>query len=118
MDYSPKLKKAMLQIEEIINENDIAGIVCLHDKTGHGEYLHALGPSYSVISLRNGKIKLKASRNKNLKRIATTANMLRTLITLIGNAFIHIEPLDKALTKKFDIKHGGKGFIDPKTLEN
>lgn len=49
MQYSPKLKKVIEQIKDILKENDIAGFVLLHTP-GYSEYLNHTETSYSCIT--------------------------------------------------------------------
>lgn len=73
MQYSPKLKKVMEQIKDLLKENDIAGFVVLHTP-GHSEYLNAVSPSYSCAYLQNGDLafRLKSSEvgKEQAKKIA------------------------------------------------
>lgn len=80
MQYSPKLKKAMKEIKGILEKNDIAGFVIIHDP-GFVEYLNHLSPSYSCIRVERGALraKLKSSElppGKAEKIAGDTNNMM------------------------------------------
>lgn len=56
MQYSPKLKKAMEEIKQVIAKYDIAAFVMLHDEAQFSEYLNSISPSYSCATNENGMI--------------------------------------------------------------
>ena len=58
MQYAPKLKKAMEEIKDILNKNDIAGFVVLHTP-GFSEYLNHFETSYSCAKIVDGHVRLK-----------------------------------------------------------
>ena len=83
MQYSPKLKKAMQQIQAILTENDIAGFVVLH-APGYSEFLNHVTTSYSCAMIENDRIHLKLSAKQigieKAKEIANnTLNMSKKL---------------------------------------
>ena|SRR5690349_3400041 len=91
MQYSPKLKKAMAEIEGILQDNDIAGFVLLHDPLGFAEYRNHLNPSYSCAFIENGafRVKLKAADlpggKVQAKQIAAdTYNMVSLMTDILG----------------------------------
>ncbi len=61
MPYSPKLKKAMMEIIKILKHNDIGAIVILHTDTQHSEFLMKVDPSYSCIKYNGTEIRIKSS---------------------------------------------------------
>lgn len=52
MNYSPKLRKAMEEIKDVLKKHDIAGFIAIHTP-GHVEYSHNLMPSYSACNIDN-----------------------------------------------------------------
>lgn len=92
MQYSPKLKKAMSEIKDILHKHDIAGLVVLHTP-GYGEYLMELSPSYSRLKIdpEKGFMRFKAKLEDDFKgdkkamekAVAETCNML-SIIGEIG----------------------------------
>lgn len=72
MQYSPKLKKVMKEIETILKKNDVAGMVALHDVMGHyptkeggirvngfSEELFHINTSYAAHKEKHGAVILK-----------------------------------------------------------
>lgn len=85
MQYSPKLKKAMELIKDILKDNDIAGIVVLHTP-GHSEFLMGLETSYSCAKFEGDTLRVKAKladfngdKEAWALKMATTSNMLSLL---------------------------------------
>lgn len=111
MQYSPKLKKVMEQIKDILKENDIAAFVVLHDEKGFSEYLNAISPSYSCAYIAQGSMafRLKGSEvgKERAKRIAGgTYNMVTHFADMLSkHAVMFIEA--KELLKD---KWGGEDF--------
>jgi hypothetical protein len=96
MDYSPKLRMAMKEIKDILEKNDIAGLVVLHTP-GHGEYTLKLNPSYSALKFeqaldKNGElvhgIRLKVDDisypdpKERKQALSDTLNMVEILCNL------------------------------------
>jgi hypothetical protein len=86
MQYSPKLKKAMEDIKNILKQYDIAGTVVIHEP-GFSEYLMQMTPSYSCVSIEDsGAIRIKAKAHELLggakernKKLKDTSNMFKLL---------------------------------------
>ena len=125
MDYSPKLRTAIAEIKQILKKHDIAGVVVLHDKTGHGEYLNEITPSYSCLNIAaNGEVRLQArlkdfdgNKLKMRQKITATANMTQVLADLVGlcgfNFFKINDIVSKALGAISDEgKHTDSSEID------
>ena len=97
MQYSPKLKTAMAEIDKILADNDIAGLVVLHD-VGFSEYLLKINTSYSVVSIDNGseeihfRAKLQEDFNgdhvKMKYNLGATSNMLNLLANRAGTIVV------------------------------
>lgn len=120
MQYSPKLKKAMNEIQEILDKHDIAGAVVLHTP-GFGEHLIKVNPSYSCAFLDNtpGKEMIRvrtrlaedydgnsAKRNQAQQ---DTVNMFDTFANLITRQAVVSIDMIKLLEEKFEITRTGKG---------
>lgn len=113
MQYSPKLKKAMQEIEAIIAKYDIAAVVVLHEPN-YVEYLSRIDPSYSCASYIEDGIRVRAKtadfdgnveiRNQKLK---DTANMLHNLAK--GTATVSLPLIDtsEAVDKLLGSEHYG-----------
>ena len=111
MQYSPKLKKAMETIKQIVKENDIAAFVVLHDEAGFSEYLNAVSPSYSCLFLENGnvRVRLKTAEvgKERAKKLAEgTYNLVTHFSDMIGrHAMMYIET-QKLLKDKWGGEEG------------
>lgn len=122
MQYSPKLKKAMEEINRILDRYDIAGIVVLHTP-GFGEYKFKIDPSYSCAELMPGGHGVKVSNTgrgqKEKKKMAEdTANMFHILGTLTGEQAMKVFQANEALKEKLDIRHYGPGHSSRDEQEN
>lgn len=115
MQYSPKLKKAMNEIEAILIKYDIAGIVSLHTP-GHGEYLSHLSPSYSCAKFEGDNLRIRAKkedysgsaevRNRFLK---DTSNILHVLSNNTGMIAINLVEISKTVDNILGADHFGGG---------
>lgn len=65
MQYSPKLKKAMAEIRQVLEKYDVGGMVVLHDAGGHTEFLGKLDPSFSVAWVEDGGVRIRARLNED-----------------------------------------------------
>lgn len=125
MQYSPKLKKAMNEILEILMKYDIAGTCVIHTP-GHAEYLNHITPSYSCAQIDKaaGKFTLKASKihftneAERLNKLRDTANML---VLLTEASLVNTEMLAAAseTTDQFlGAKHGDSNHTTDTTQNN
>lgn len=111
MQYSPKLKKAMEQIKQIVKDNDIAAFVVLHDEAGFSEYLNAVSPSYSCATLEDGNIRFRLKKaeigEKKAKQVAQgTYNMVTHFADMIGKHAICYMDAEKMLRDKWGGEQG------------
>jgi hypothetical protein len=110
MQYSPKLKKAMEEIKDILNKNDIAGFIVLHTP-GYSEYLNHVQTSYSCATVlpEGVRLRLKQSevgKEKAMQLANDTYNMVTHLTNAIAaNAEMYLD-CHEQLKKKWD----GKSF--------
>lgn len=121
-----KLKSAMTQIQRILELNDIAGVVVLH-QPGHCEYLNFVFPSYSCAKpSKDGRgLHLKAkllqdfngNRVAHKKKITETANMFHILGLKTGEISLNLLDVNSHLMSKFDITHT-KAIDDTQDLSN
>lgn len=78
MNYSPKLKKAMAEIKEIMDKHDINGSIILHSP-GFGEHFMKVDASYSCAKIENTAhgpaIRIKAKAHE-LNIIEDTVNSI------------------------------------------
>jgi hypothetical protein len=122
MQYSPKLKKVMEQIKEILKENDIAGFVVLHTP-GHSEYLNHVQTSYSCATVLPEGVRLRLKQSEVGKEKAEqlangTYNMITHLTTAIAaNAEMYLS-CHEQLKKKWEGKETGGGHTSHNQQNN
>lgn len=124
MQYSPKLKKAAAEINEILKKYDIAGVVLLHTP-GHSEYLLKLDPSYSCANMneKTGEVRLKATeamygKVKRDKMLEDTTNMVVCLAHIASMEAMNLINLQKMLETKFEIITKSEGHTTHDTQNN
>jgi hypothetical protein len=112
MQYDPKLKKAIAQIESIIKEYDIAGLVILANGQGNSEWISAINPTWSALFWENTprgpllRIRLKRAEvgEENAKIIANrTADLLAHMVDQAGRHFMTMKQLLDMVKEKWDI---------------
>lgn len=107
MNYSPKLKRVMAEIEAILKKEDIAGLVVLHTQQ-HGsyysEFLFELTPSLSAVKLENNYLQIKAKGTDI--RLPYTSNMLRLLAETSGRCSINLFELSEKVDEIIGAEHG------------
>ena len=129
MQYSPKLKRAMEQINKILKDNDIGGYVVIHspEHGGHSEYLFELTPKYSCVEWFPQKdgVKIKGklihyNGNKDLrdKKLNATINMLHHLSTVTGQNSLNLMQISDKADKTWEAEHGGGGFTSEQQQNN
>lgn len=112
MQYSPKLKKAMEEIKEILRKHDIAASIVLHTP-GHGEFLNHITPTYSCGSIDevNGKFELKGRKihfkneAERLNKLRDTANMLSIMADLTGRNALNLMQASDFTDKNLNSEH-------------
>jgi hypothetical protein len=124
MQYSPKLKKAMQEIKDILSKHDIAGIVVIHTP-GHTEFLNKLNPTYSCCKINGDQIRVKAkledfngNKQARNKVISDTANMLHSISMVTGKMLMPLIDLSQQVDKIIDASHNGEGFSSHTTQNN
>jgi hypothetical protein len=96
MQYSPKLKKAMQEIQAVMGKYDIGGSIILHTP-GYGEHYLKLDASYSaakMIHRQLGGLELrfhidssKVGKDKAKELATDTTNLFEVMNTLIENHY-------------------------------
>lgn len=108
----------MQQIKVLLDENDIAGIVILHNiettavvtkenvhVKGFTEYLINISPSYSAASINNERLKVLAkavhypSKTDRDIKMASTVNMINHLSTVSSNLTVTMLELNNHITQ-------------------
>ena len=101
MEYSPKIENALRQIDEVMKDLDLAGVVMLYDDTygGHGVYKPYIKPTYStLIDGRKPSFDLKDE-----KKARKTSMLFTTIAEMTATVFLIIEPYAIFLEKQMGI---------------
>lgn len=124
MQYSPKLKKAMQEIKDILSKHDIAGMVVIHTP-GHSEFLNKMDPTYSILKIKGDEVRMRATAadyNGDLaarnKAIADTCNMLHSITATTGQMLMPLMDLSDKVDKILNASHDGPGFTSHTTQNN
>ena len=114
MQYSPKLKKAMQEINKILEDNDIAGVIVLHTPL-HSEYLAKLNPSYSCAKFEGGNLRIKALKSEYptleawQEKVRATSNMFHMLSGSTAKLSLNLIEASTMLDKVTQADHFGGG---------
>lgn len=124
MQYSPKLKKAMEEIKDILSRYDVAGLVVIHTP-GHTEFLNKLDPTYSCCRQIGDQIRVKTrlddfsgSVTARNKAIEDTSNMLHGLCKVTGTILLPLMDISSAVDKVVDADHTAGGFSSHSAQNN
>lgn len=127
MQYSPKLKKAMEEIKEILDKHDIAAYVALHTP-GHGEYLMHLNPSYSCVQFdpATGAARIRSriqedhngDKKAHIKMLSDTANMLGSLSQVVGQNAMSLIQLSEIADEALQADHTPGNFSSEQEQNN
>lgn len=113
MQYSPKLKSAMEKIVAILKENDIAGFIVLHDKGSYTEWCNHLVPSYSVMEVAPGSIRIQqdlktkfgGDHDKFLEAVDATGDMLYCIAKTAIRELGPISATSHMMDEHFGLSH-------------
>lgn len=110
MQYSPKLKKAMAEIDAIIKKYDINGVVVLHEP-GFGEYKHYVDASWSCARLERGEMRFRTKgldKTPGQKRqlLANTANFCKIMADILGREAINYIGATRLISEMVGAEHG------------
>lgn len=118
--HSKKLQTVSAQIKQLLVDNDIAGVVVLHED-GYIENLVHLSTSYSCCYMEGNLFKanqpIEDSENPGAakRKIGTTVNMLANVRFKVQQLLMAMTQAEMAVRKKFNIKPpqkpGGNGKI-------
>lgn len=124
MQYSPKLKRVMQEIKDILSREDIAGIIMIHEP-GFSEYLLKLDPTYSCAKITLEGIRLKAKKedhklnpDQQKKLVEDTFNMIHCFNAISCRVVPPLMDTEDLLKAKFKIDISGSGFSDHSTQNN
>ncbi|GAB3518530.1 hypothetical protein [Emticicia fontis] len=119
MNYSPKLKRVMAQIKEILEKEDLAGAIVLHTKQ-HGlnftEFFMKIDPSLSCAKFEGDKIRIKGKAVEKEKMVYTV-NMLNMMAETMGQVSLQLFDISEMVDKKTGAKHGDSN-ITPDDYSN
>lgn len=101
MQYSPRLKKAMDEIKQVLGRYDIAGSVVLHTP-GFSEYLNHINTSYSCAKLESGGIRVR-SKGRTRQDLSDTVNMITHFGEVSAMVALQFLELKDELAKHMDI---------------
>jgi hypothetical protein len=113
MQYSPKLKKAMEEINQILDKHDIGAFVLLSDGEGFSEFRNKIDPSWSCMfnhQLPDGsqgvRFKAKGKDEKTKKMVSASVNMLSHFVDQLSLHAAFYTQLQGMLKDKVDIERG------------
>lgn len=106
---SPKLLRAMAAIKEILEEENIAGVIVLHTP-GYVQTGIKIDPSYSCCSIKDGKYKINAllredfggNKEAMVQRVGDTADMLNGLVTNAARCILPLGDITRIMNKSTD----------------
>lgn len=108
----PKLINARDRIKQILDEEDIAGHVVLHNAPGSFEVFTKLDPSYSkliglppVVRLRSKLVDYEGDTNKQRADLEATSNMVSGIAELTGTIAVQLYELAQFIDLKTGAEH-------------
>lgn len=124
MQYSPKLKKAMEEIKEVLLKHDIAGTITIHTP-GFAEYLNHITPSYSCAKIDplTSRFELKVKKvhfsneAERINKLTDTSNMLSLLAEVGGKNILCLMEASQATDEAVNAEHDESNHT-PHTTQN
>jgi hypothetical protein len=112
MQFSPKLKRVMAEIQAILEREEIAGLVILHTP-GHCEYNAHITPPYSCLKKQGNGYRLvsklethNGDKKAKQQQEANTANMLTLIGVAAGECSLKILETSESVNETFGIVDG------------
>lgn len=110
-----KLIRARVDIEKILRQYDIGGVVVLHAAPNRAEYIMHLEPSYSCIKVLNdGAVRIRSKlvdyngdKAAQTKGMEDTANMASSLFELSAKLSLQLGALSEVIDKATGAEHTG-----------
>jgi len=109
----PKLIRARDRIKQILDEEDIAGHVILHNAPGSFEIVTKLDPSYSkliglppVVHLRSKLVDYDGDINRQRADLTATASMVSGIAELTGTTAVQLFELAQFINTRTGAEHG------------
>ena len=126
MNYSPKLHKAMEELNAVLKKHDIAGFIAIHTP-GYVEYSHNLMPSYSACNIDNttGRVVIKGklehylgNKEEQHYKLSATCNMLHMIAEATMEQGLNIAILSQHADELFGSEHGNATHYGKTELDN
>lgn len=125
MQYHPKLKKAMAEINAILEKHDIAGLIVLQ-MPGFVEYRLAINPTWSVAKWNGDELRVKAKLQEDYngdkeawtEDVTNTLNMLQSLADCSGQHAVNLFEIADKINKKVNADHRRGGHSSNTTQNN
>ncbi len=105
-DYSEKLRSVKYQMEVILQENDISGLVILADGDGHGEFAFCIDkPSWSKVKFEESGIRVQINSKTPEENLKANKTINAIVITrdILANQFLLADELIKLISSKVEI---------------
>lgn len=114
MNFDPKLKNAVMEIEAVMRKYDIGGTVSLTSQT-HGEYLFVLDPTWTIIKQipekQGMKLHLRSMRKEfpseeaQRKANELTAHLIFSQRDIAAHTLRQLGIIEDMLKSKWTIDH-------------
>lgn len=113
MDYSPKLRKVMSEIEEIIQREGIEAVVLLHnmeEKTNHFvEFLIKVDNEKSALFIEGQCLRIKTKSND--PKVEYSAGMLKAISDVMLKVGSNLKSFSDSLNKLVNIDFRKGSFL-------
>jgi hypothetical protein len=113
-EFSPKLKMAAKEIQDIMDKYDVAGVAQLHIP-GFNEFVVKIDPSFSVVSLNERRelritppIEIPGQEAESKQKIVNTVNLLFNLRNHITKVMMVLGHAEQNVRQHFGIKPPAK----------
>ena len=115
-----KLKVIRDQIVEILRNNDVAGVICLHTP-GNAETAAHFETTYSCLKISpNGLVQLRPPKDEPARSniSASTANMVSLLAFTVANEANQLIQIDEEIEKQWQTSHTEMRYKSKGAAEN
>lgn len=119
MLFSPKLKKAMAEVREVLERHDLTGVVVLHSEDWgeyFSEFLLKLNSTKSCATVEHGEIRVRAKAGD--EKLLYTANMLNLLAEVTGKTSLSLLKLSEMVDSITGASHSESGFVPDNYFDN
>lgn len=119
--FDPKLKQAVIEINEVLKKHDIGGFIALASPT-HGEYCLKIETSWSCAYLQNeNRVRFRAMKAEypsveaRDKAMEETVHLMLQIRDLCAQGFTFGDLLIKELSNHMEITHTPYAHFTPHT---